>query len=657
MSLILGIDAGGTYTDAVLYNPAAREIIASAKALTTRDDLCIGINEAVEGLTSSGLLREVVKVSLSTTLATNACVEGKGGRGKLLFIDIDEAALDWVGDTYGLPSREEFLLLTGADMDKLEELLELHGEWFADAEGIAVVDYNAFRNSAVVEKKVRDAVLRRFELPVICGHELNNELNSLRRGASTLLNVRLIPVIAEFLAAIRRSLTERGIDAPVSVVRSDGTLMTDGFASPHPVETLLCGAAAGLIGAHSMVDRPDCLVVDMGGTTTDISIIENGSPKRSGEGIRIGRWRTFAQGIFVDTFGLGGDSALRNDKNRKPYLDSRRAIPLSIASSRWPGIKEQLRELIAAVPKHTFPLHEFFVLTKEIEGQSRYSKREQDFCRGLRGGPVIFSRAAELWGGDIYNLRVERLEQEGVVQRCGLTPTDFMHLKGDFTTFDTEAARLGADFFAAGLGKTADELADLVYDMVKAKLYKGIVRVLLEQAPGYRNIPFGEETERLVEEGWRSFSSGERNLVKLRFETPFTLAGIGAPIHIFLPDVAEALSAEWAVPDNARVANALGAATGWSEASYRLEVKAESPEEGEMFVVNGPYGRLADKEREVVLEEAVRQAEQAAREELVKRSGAEKMVVRTEIKHNEAPTNYGFEVYLGSIVTAIAVAK
>ena len=103
MAIIIGIDTGGTYTDAVVYDNAERRVIAKGKSPTTHDELSVGIGLALDTLPPE-LLREAEFVALSTTLATNACVEGKGGRARLLMMGTSRKTLEWVGadKKYGL---------------------------------------------------------------------------------------------------------------------------------------------------------------------------------------------------------------------------------------------------------------------------------------------------------------------------------------------------------------------------------------------------------------------------------------------------------------------------------------------------------------------------------------------------------------------------
>jgi N-methylhydantoinase A/oxoprolinase/acetone carboxylase beta subunit len=105
----IGIDTGGTYTDAVIYDFSEKKVLGTAKALTTRQDLAIGILEALDKLPQD-LLKEAGLISLSTTLATNACVEDKGGRARLIFLGGDKKVIGEFGSRYGLPPADEIYI-------------------------------------------------------------------------------------------------------------------------------------------------------------------------------------------------------------------------------------------------------------------------------------------------------------------------------------------------------------------------------------------------------------------------------------------------------------------------------------------------------------------------------------------------------------------
>ena len=280
MKLAIGIDTGGTYTDAVLYDFETKKILHAAKALTTKNDLCVGIGNALDALPDEHF-KEVRMLSLSTTLATNACVEGKGGAAKLVFFNGDKDILKKYGAEYGLPPVGEILVepchtdISGQidaypDWEKFEADVR---ENCRGLDGIGVIELYSFKNGAVIEKEAKERIAKIADIPVTCGYELFREPNSLQRGAGTLLNAGLYPVIEDFLRAVRRAMQKRGIDSPLVIMRSDGSLMTEEFARKHPVETLLCGPAASVAGGYGLSREKNSVIVDMGGTTTDIAIV------------------------------------------------------------------------------------------------------------------------------------------------------------------------------------------------------------------------------------------------------------------------------------------------------------------------------------------------------------------------------------------------
>ena len=304
MRIGIGIDTGGTYTDAVAFDFETRAVLAKGKSRTTKEDLTQGIYNVLSGLPAE-LRGQAEFVALSTTLATNACVEGKGGRAKLVLMGTTEKVLRRIGaeKKYGLCEDDVLCLDTRGsfdgsvvDMPDWDALVEEHADWFGDAQTICLCEANAARNGAVVERAGKEALRARYEVPFVMGCELSSDLNMMARGATALLNGRLLPVVESFLSATARALEEAGIDAPMMIVRSDGSLMRSELAADRPVETILSGPAASVHGSHELADLADGLVIDMGGTTTDISLVEGGAPVTT-SGIRIGGWQTQAKGV------------------------------------------------------------------------------------------------------------------------------------------------------------------------------------------------------------------------------------------------------------------------------------------------------------------------------------------------------------------------
>lgn len=278
--LLLGIDTGGTYTDAVLFSEATG-VVAKAKALTTRHDLAEGVSGAVETVLAKARVpvSAISLVSLSTTLATNALVEGQGGRAGLIMIGFGPEDLKRDGLQEALGS-DPVLFLPGGhnvhggetplDMSALDETLP---DLSSQVSSFAIAGYFAVRNPDH-EKRVRDRIREVSHLPVTCSHELSSKLGGPRRALTTLLNARLVSMIDRLIGSCEDFLKARGIDVPMMVVRGDGALISAAEARLRPIETILSGPAASLVGARYLTGLDNAIVSDIGGTTTDVAVLE-----------------------------------------------------------------------------------------------------------------------------------------------------------------------------------------------------------------------------------------------------------------------------------------------------------------------------------------------------------------------------------------------
>lgn len=327
-------------------------MLAKGKALTTKEDLSIGIGNALDTLPAE-LVGQAKILSLSTTLATNACVENKGGRAKLVLLGTTQKALDWIDakTVYGLKNDEVFCIDTKSSFDGTvidnpdwDAVTRAEDGWFSDAQALAVAEVNALRNGAACEKTAKEKLTAKYDVPFVMASELAADLNVMERGVTALLNAKLLPIIDEFMAAVKAALKLRRLTLQKLIVRSDGSLMSDELALRHPVKTILSGPAASIIGGKGLAGRENSLIVDMGGTTTDISIIKDGEP-RHGRRHPNRRLPNAIRGVFIDTFGLGGDSRIAVEDHRL-VLSARRVQPLCAAAARWPQIVDRLRALI-----------------------------------------------------------------------------------------------------------------------------------------------------------------------------------------------------------------------------------------------------------------------------------------------------------------------
>lgn len=652
----IGIDTGGTCTDAVIYDTDRKAVIAWTKTETTRQDLKCGIGKVLSSLPEDALGR-CQMAALSTTLATNACVENRGGRGKLILLGVNSRVFFDTYSSYGFRSADDVMLVKCSIWKDISKCIEPDWKAFEeklpdflkDCDCVSIVQLYSADHNGAWEKKAAEYVAGVKDIPIVAGHTLFQDRNAIRRGAGALLNARLVPVVCEFMEAIQEIFSGKGLDLPEVIIRSDGSQMAGTFALERPVETLLSGPAASVIGAMELADKRDAFVIDMGGTTTDIAIIKNGLVRRSSEGISAGAWKTFVKGLYIDTFGLGGDTAIHYDFDGKVYLEDYRVMPLCLLASRYPYVEEELKLLsdeADQVRRHPFYIHEYLLLQKEPEPGDAlsYSLEEQKLIQALGNGPLCLEKAAGLMGKDIYTADFSRLEEEGILLRAGLTPTDIMHIRRDYENYNRMASLYAAQFVtrcsAAG---SLDNLCELVYDLVVKRLYENMVRILLTQETEYfRGKELDGQIKALINESYnletgKAFSTG--SLISYFFTTRACLIGVGAPAHLFIPRLAGLLHTDFCIPEYAPVANAVGAIASQMIAISTVSVKPGR--ESKTWIVLSEDQRKSFEDEE----EAYRFAREAGREEVMKKAKAQGAIGRIRIQEEwsreEAESSYG----------------
>ena len=621
----IGIDTGGTYTDAVIVDLSgdAPQVLAKAKALTTKADLTRGIGAAIDALPREQLMR-AEHAAISTTLATNACVEGKGGRAKLIIVGSTDEVLHRVDakGKFGIPYADVLTTPFEGSYDgsevtipDWEELYQQNRAFFEEADSFGIASLYALNNGSIVEQSGAEFLRKRFGKIVVEATTVAAEPNVIGRGATALLNARLVPVIGDFLDAIEKAFADRGLSIPISIVRSDGTLMSQELARTRPVETILSGPAASVTGAQALSGSSECLIVDIGGTTSDISIVHGGRPNRT-EGIYIGGWKTQVEGVYIDTIALGGDTVVRYTKNSRLELGTRKVTPLCIAADRWPQIKVDLQSYLDKVHVDFYSRYELVYLLRDPGDIARFTKSEQRLIDLLRDGPVqLFDPRM-----DIMGLKIERLEDAGIVMRCGMTPTDAMHLLGDFGDFDVEASRLGAqcllksyrDAEAANDESEIMNLAREIYDLAQFRLYGQVVGAFAQDRfwPG-KPCGLDDQMKAILRATWSERLDEAAKPFGVAFNGTATLVGVGAPTHVFVGEVGHALDMPLAVPEHAEVANAIGAAV--SRVTVEQQVRV-NPLRGSDGVIRGYQVRGLDKsEVYEKVDEALANAREQAR--------------------------------------------
>lgn len=591
-AIFLGIDTGGTYTDAVLWSEHSG-VIAKAKALTTRHDLSVGISGAVERILAQASVRaaDIRLVSMSTTLATNALVEGQGGRIALVMVGFSQADLDKADLRVALGSDPVVFVPGGHDVYGRAQLFDMTALSEAlprlaqEVTGFAVCAYFAVRNPEH-EIAVRDLVRKQTGLPVTCSHELSAKLNGPRRALTTVLNARLIAMIDRLVAATEGFLDRRGIHAPLMVVRGDGALVSAAFARHRPIETILSGPAASLVGARHMTGLDNAIVSDIGGTTTDVAVLDKGRPRLDPNGATVGGFRTMVEAVAMRTFGLGGDSEVSLDDNAMApsiRLGPRRLVPLSLlAANHGSAVTDHLARQVKAA--NAGRLDGRFALLTGVPAQmaSGLSKGEAELYERITNEPQPLDR---LLNSVSQAATINRLVARGLVHLSGFTPSDACHVLGLQDNWNAEAARYGAILYARrkdGAGRplcdTPEEVSHRTYDA----LIRRSSEVVLETVFAEDGL---EGPETVASPLVQRALSGESGIAGARLDIDRPVIGLGASAPVYYPAIGDMLGTECIVPSDTDVANALGAVVGQVRVS--VEAHISQPVEGLFRVMAG----------------------------------------------------------------------
>jgi len=640
----LGFDTGGTYTDAVLMDMSNNKVLQKSKALTTRDDLTIGIRNTLVNFDEE-LLRSVAMVSLSSTLATNSIVEGKGCRVGLISIGEEfdmSIPVDMITTVAGGHD------LNGAEVSELDEvsakefMLSVKGK----VDGLAINGYLSVRNPDH-ELRIKRIAKDVLDIPVVCGHELSSSLGYHERTTTSVLNSRLIPIIKELMDSVKKVMAEHKIDAPLMIVKGDGSIMSESVALERPVETILSGPAASLIGAKMLTGKNDAIVMDMGGTTTDIGILRNGFPRLEAEGAMIGHRRTRVMAAEISTSGIGGDSRMVIN-GAKFVLDSARVVPLCIAATKWPQLLPRLKELSVARAGYTpesmqirdvIQETEFFIKLKDLSNLI-LGDNDKAFIEMISDEPFSLKEAGSKLNVHPLTFNASKLEELGVIQRIGLTPTDILHAEESYVEYDKDASFYVVMHQARKLNMSEKDFIELAKRAVIDKLAEVLLRKLFyEETNTFDVDTVGKDLMEKAISGKEGLDFG----CTIKLNKP--LIGIGAPVSAWYPPVVSKFGAELFLPEHSEVGNAIGAVTGSIIESMEILFKpapGQSAMDDPVCIMFSPYGRFEFgklSEGEIF---AVEETTKYVKEKAIK-AGADNVQVRTERTEKRVGVGRGYE--------------
>jgi N-methylhydantoinase A/oxoprolinase/acetone carboxylase beta subunit len=559
----LGIDTGGTFTDGVLFTPQQRTVIRKAKVLTTHEDLTLCISNVLDALLGEEEI-PIELVSLSTTLATNAIAEGKRKPVGLLLLGYDAELVYQYHFDREFGTRHFFFIsgrheLNGVEQTPLDEaeIARAVMECKDEVEAFAVCSYAGFGNSSHEERAAK-IVANLTGLPVVQAHHLSSELDSIRRAITASLNASLLSPLKSFLDAIETIFSRRGIHCPIMVVRGDGSTVQASFARWRPVEMIHSGPATSSIGGHFLAGVDDALVIDIGGTTTDIALVQQGVTQVVQGGATVGPYRTCVNTIKVRSLGLGGDSQIQFDAHLNLSIGPQRVVPLSHLCHDYPELRA---DLLARLNGPLFPRGLEYWIPQRLPARPFKSPRTNRIIELLQKGPQPMARLLKAVGAvSPIQVDMDELLNQEIILRAGFTPTDLLHVSGEFTPWDVEIAQKVTEWAARYWEEDPEAFILRVKDQFTRKIVAEIIQLLSGRKlsePGLGIYDKGLDNW-LFEENL----SSSNPFLGSRFFLKVPIVGIGAPAKAFLPQVARALATEIIFPVNYEVANAVGAAVG-----------------------------------------------------------------------------------------------
>jgi N-methylhydantoinase A/oxoprolinase/acetone carboxylase beta subunit len=411
------------------------------------------------------------------------------------------------------------------------------------------------------------------------------------------------------------------------------------MARLRPVETVLSGPAASLLGGSRLAGLDNCLVVDMGGTSTDIAYFDDGFPRISPEGAKVAGWRTRMKSIDATTVALGGDSEIASDLQGDMRIGPRRVMPLALAGERCAKLPRMIMER-----RRT----DFLVTARHGDA--------------LKGGQLlVYNKVQELGLCDDDDVRtalpdlylvkdtVSQLVRSGHLLSTGLTPTDIFNLEGLYRIGDQESSRAGVQHYLEGTRMTVEAYCARIMHRLVGRLAEEVVRKMVVEEIG--ELPVDQTVDRLIQ-----LLAGERSpgsfQVQLKMDRP--IVGIGGPARLLMPSLRVLLGAEVVIPEGGQAGNAVGAVC--SRISETMTMRIQPLVDGQ-FQLLTPFGDTLDFRR---AEDAIARAKDLAGQHVwgkADRAGAKDIGLRVDVHEVRFKDQQGMEHLNWIEVTARATGE
>jgi N-methylhydantoinase A/oxoprolinase/acetone carboxylase beta subunit len=529
MSYGIGIDTGGTFTDAVLVNLETNKVEAFAKVPTTHYDLKEGIEKSLEKLFSETDVSksDISKVGVSSTLATNAVVENKGGDVALFIIGIEDhlevpaAGFKFIEGGHDIKGNEVMKL----DIESIVSGVEF---FRGNVDSYAVVSAMSFANSSheLVAKKAINMVDPK---PVYVSSEVSSVPGIEERATTTVLNARLMPVMDNFINGLKQSILKYIKEDALKIINGEGGFLN--FEDAVKKSVLTFGSGPASTAYYGAVNAKNAVVIDIGGTTTDILLVEDFAPVTDSRS-KIGTYETHVKSVRMKTIGLGGDSRVGFDNRNNITVGTDRVEPLCFSEDvPSPGswldlpVQDSVFYMRNNPPSDPRSFCEIFK-EKKYPGMN-------DFYKSAGKG----ERTKET---------VKDFVKKGFFGALGFTPTDALAVLGKIDAPYIEKSVEAAKILSEYNNTDYKEFCAYIIQRVENCIAEAVIDFLARYSSGKSiNDVFPD---------WKN-----NKYLDIRFSSKFPVIGSGAAAKYFLEGVSQKLGAELILPEYYEIGNALGA--------------------------------------------------------------------------------------------------
>ncbi|MDL2281378.1 hydantoinase/oxoprolinase family protein [Selenomonadales bacterium OttesenSCG-928-I06] len=346
--MLLGIDVGGTFTDAVVLDNG--RVVAFAKTPTDHSALLASITASISKVLERVSSSSIKRISLSTTIVTNTLIEEKEDKAALFLIPgpgVNISSLVPVKPVIlsGYTDHTGKMKLDIDENEIVSSAIRVR-ESSKDVKVAAVAGKFAIRNPKL-EHTVKDIVKQNLKTDhITLGSEVAGTLNFLRRANSAYYNAAVWRTFKNFAEQMKKSLEQIGLDAPVYILKADGGTMLLDTALELPVEAIFTGPAASVLGIIALTDVSEeaKVSIDIGGTSSDIAIWQNKVPLFSPNGAKVNKYPTAVRSFWLNSIGVGGDSYVRREDGELKIGPMRNG-PAMAAGGNYPTVFDAVRYL------------------------------------------------------------------------------------------------------------------------------------------------------------------------------------------------------------------------------------------------------------------------------------------------------------------------